>query len=108
VLVISFVKRIQGIYYIAYMRESYSPLHPGSVFTIHILNTGEIISNVQEYLKFEDRFMWVDRKYIIEKMLHLRQLTDQQKRSVIVIYEDGQKIREFINVDPSFKPLAFF
>jgi hypothetical protein len=89
------------------MQQPYNPQHPGSVYTIHILNTGEIISNVQEYMKFEDRFDWVDRKFIIEKMLHLRQLTDDQKRSVIVIYEDGQKIREFINVDPSFKPLAF-
>lgn len=105
---ISFIRGFREIYYIAYMRERYSPLHPGTVCTIHILNTGEIISNVQEYLKFEDRFVWVDRKFIIEKMLHLRQLTDQQKRSVIVIYEDGQKIREFINVDASFKPLAFF
>jgi len=89
------------------MQQPYNPQHPGSVYTIHILNTGEIISNVQEYMKFEDRFDWVDRKFIIEKMLHLRQLTDDQKRSVIVIYEDGQKIREFINVDPSFRPLAF-
>ena len=89
------------------MQPPYNPQHPGSVYTIHILNTGEIIANVQEYMKFEDRFDWVDRKYIIEKMLHLRQLTDDQKRSVIVIYEDGQKIREFINVDSSFRPLAF-
>ena len=89
------------------MQQPYNPQHPVSVYTIHILNTGEIISNVHEYMKFEDRFDWVDRKFIIEKMLHLRQLTDDQKRSVIVIYEDGQKIREFINVDPSFRPLAF-
>jgi hypothetical protein len=87
---------------------SYHNAHqPGSVFTIHILNTGEIISNVEDYLKFEDRFEWVDRKYIIEKMLHLRQLTDEQKRSVIAIYEDGRQIKEFVNVEPSFKPLAF-
>jgi hypothetical protein len=80
---------------------------PGIVFTIHILNTGEIISSVEEYMKFEERFAWVDRKYIIEKILHMRKLTDEEKRSVIVIYEDGQKIREFINVDHSFKPLAY-
>jgi hypothetical protein len=66
-----------------------------------------MISNVEDYLKFEDRFEWVDRRFIIEKMLHLRQLTDEQKRSVIVIYEDGQKIREYVNVEPTFKPLAF-
>ncbi len=84
-----------------------SPQHPGTVYTVHILNTGEIISNVQDYMKFEERFDWVDRKYIIEKILHLRQLTDEQKRSVIAIYEEGQQIKEFINVDHSFKPLAF-
>ncbi|HLY69237.1 MAG TPA: hypothetical protein VKR53_05880 [Puia sp.] len=89
------------------MQQSYITHHPGAVFTVHILNTGEIISNVEEYMKFEDRFEWVDRKFIIEKMLHLRQLTDEEKRSVIVIYEDGQKIREFVNVEHSFKPLAF-
>jgi hypothetical protein len=79
----------------------------GTVYTVHILNTGEIISNVQDYMKFEDRFDWVDRKFIIEKILHLRKLTDEQKRSVIVIYEDGKQIKEFINVEHSFKPLAF-
>jgi hypothetical protein len=84
-----------------------SPHHPGTVCTVHILNTGEIISNVEDYLKFERRFDWVDRKFIIEKILHLRQLTDEQKRSVIAIYEDGKQIKEFINVDHSFKPLAF-
>jgi hypothetical protein len=89
------------------MQLYHNPHHPGSVFTIHILNTGEIISNVEDYMKVEDRFDWVDRKFIIEKMLHLRQLTDEEKRSVIVIYEDGQQIKEFINVEPSFKPLAF-
>lgn len=87
--------------------QYYSPHHPGAVYTIHILNTGEIISNVEDYMKVEDRFDWVDRKYIIEKMLHLRQLTDEQKRSVIAIYEDGKQIKEFVNVEHSFKPLAF-
>ena len=79
----------------------------GLVSTIHVLKTGEIISNVQDYMKVEDRFSWVDRTYIISKILDLQKKTDDRRRSYIVIYEDGNLIREFINVDQTFKPLSF-
>ncbi len=85
--------------------DTLSPL--GTVRTIHILNTGEIISSLAEYEKVEERFSWVNKRDILSKLLHLRNLTDHHKFSVIVIYEDGQLIREHINVDENFKPLSF-
>ena len=86
---------------------SYSPGF-GKVNTIHVLKSGEIVTNVEAYMKIEDRFAWVERKFIIERMLHLRAITDDDKKSVIVIYEEGRVIKEFVNVDYSFMPLAFF
>jgi hypothetical protein len=79
----------------------------GIVSTMHILNSGEIISSLAEYQKVEDRFSWVDRSFIVSKILHLRKLTDDTKRSVIVIYEEGHLIKEYVNVEHAFKPLAF-
>ena len=79
----------------------------GMVSTMHILNSGEIISSLTEYQKVEERFSWVDRAYIVSKILHLKKLTDDSKRSVIVIYEEGRIIKEYVNVEHSFKPLAF-
>jgi hypothetical protein len=85
------------------------PFQPGfgTVSTMHILNSGEIISSLEEYQKFEDRFSWVDRSFIVAKLLHLKRITDETKRSVIVIYEEGRVIKEYINVEHSFRPLAF-
>jgi hypothetical protein len=79
----------------------------GIVSTVHILESGEVISSVEDYMKVEDRFSWVDKSYIVSKILHLRKLTDEHKRSVIAIYEDGHKIREFVNVEKEFMPLAY-
>ena len=79
----------------------------GSVNTIHVLKSGEIIHGVKEYLEVESHFSWADRKSIVEKILRLKKITDDQKSSVIVLYEDGHHIREFINVDYSFMPLAY-
>lgn len=79
----------------------------GLVSTIHVLKSGEIIYSVQDYMKVEDRFSWVDRTYIITKILDLQKKTDDRRRSFIVIYEDGNLIREYVNVDQTFKPLSF-
>ncbi|HLK29634.1 MAG TPA: hypothetical protein VKT28_13745 [Puia sp.] len=79
----------------------------GIVSTIHILQSGEVIKSVEEYMKVEDRFSWVDKTYIVGKILQLRKLTDSTKRSVIAIYEDGHLIREFVNVDREFMPLVY-
>ena len=87
---------------------SYIPTRDfGIVSTVHILQSGEVISTVEEYMKVEERFAWVDKAYIVSKILQLRKLTDDKKRSVIVIYEDGRMIREFVNVDKEFMPLAY-
>ncbi len=79
----------------------------GIVSTVHILQSGEVINSVHDYLKVEDRFSWVDKAYIVSKLLQLRKLTDDTKRSVIAIYEDGHKIREFVNVEREFIPLTY-
>ena len=79
----------------------------GAVTTVHILKTGELVNSLDEYQKVEERFAWVDRHDIISKILRLRPLTDLSKKSVIAIYEDGYSIREFVNVDPDFKPLPY-
>jgi len=88
--------------------DDYRVSERGVVSTIHVLNTGEIISSVQDYMKVEDRFSWVDRTFIITKILELQKRTDDRKRSFIVIYEDGNLIREFVNVDQGFKPLGYY
>jgi len=88
--------------------DDYRVSERGVVSTIHVLNTGEIISSLQDYMKVEDRFSWVDRTFIVSKILDLQKKTDDRKRSFIVIYEDGNIIREFVNVDQGFKPLNFY
>jgi len=80
---------------------------PGQVNTMHVLSSGEIIDSLEAYEKVADRFAWVNRTAIITKMLQLRQLTDDHKQSVIVLYEEGQRMREFVNVEEGFRPLRF-
>ena len=80
---------------------------PGTVNTVHILNSGEILCSLEEYMLFESRFEWVDRSHIVAKMLDLRRRTDTTRKSVIAIYEEGQRIKEFVNVDDTFIPLSF-
>jgi len=80
---------------------------PGTVNTVHILNSGEILCSLEQYMSFESRFEWVDRSQIVAKMLDLRRRTDKTRKSVIAIYEEGQRIKEFVNVDDSFIPLSF-
>ena len=77
------------------------------VYTIHVLNTGEIITSLEDYLKVKDRFVWVDQGHIISTIFRLRRLTESPKKSIIVIYEEGRLIREYVNVEENFKPLVF-
>jgi hypothetical protein len=79
----------------------------GLVTTIHILQGGEVIRSVEEYLKVEDRFSWVDKALLVSKILQLRRLTDESKRSVIAIYEESRLIKEFVNVEKEFTPLVY-
>ncbi len=77
------------------------------VYTIHVLKTGEIITSLEEYLKVQERFTWVDQGHIISTIFRLRRLTESPKTSVIVIYEEGRVIKEHVNVEENFKPLVF-
>ncbi len=85
-----------------------SPLSErGFVSTVHVLKDGEIIYTLQDFLKIESRFSWVDKKYLVSKILELQKKTDDRKRSFLVIYEDGNRIREYVNMDQTFQPLPF-
>ena len=77
------------------------------VYTVHVLKTGEIITSLEDYLKVQDKFTWVDQSHIISAIFRLRRLTDSPKKSVIVIYEEGKLIKEYVNVEENFKPLVF-
>ena len=88
--------------------EQFQPLGQGQVSTIHILKSGEIISTLEEFREVEDRFGWVNKVDLVTKLLQLRRLTDHSKKSVIAIYEDGQVVREYVNVEHEFRPLAYY
>ena len=79
----------------------------GFVSTIHVLNNGEIIYSVQDFMKIESRFSWVDKKLLVSRILEMQKKTDDRKSSYLVIYEEGNVIREFLNVDHGFRPLPY-
>ena len=79
----------------------------GFVSTIHVLSSGEIIYSVQDFLKIESRFSWVDKRLLVSKILELQKKTDDRKSSYIVLYEEGNLMREFLNVDQNFRPLPY-
>jgi hypothetical protein len=63
----------------------------GFVSTVHVLKSGEIIYSLQDFMKIESRFSWVDKKYLVTKILELQKKTDDRRRSFLVIYEDGNR-----------------
>ncbi len=77
------------------------------VSTMHVLASGEIIDSREAFEKVQDRFAWADRTYIIRRILQLGAITTESKKSIMVFYEDGHLIREFINVEKEFRPLNF-
>jgi hypothetical protein len=79
----------------------------GFVSTVHVLKGGEIIYSLQDFLKIETRFSWVDKKFLINKILELQKKTDDRRRSFLVFYEEGHQIREYVNMDQSFTPLPY-
>jgi hypothetical protein len=81
------------------------PVH-GKIHTLHVLKSGTIISSFEAFREVEDRFSWVNKADIISKILRLQKLTDEHKQSVVVVYEDGQQIKEFLNVSNWFNPLV--
>ena len=87
--------------------QSYQLPDFAKVTTVHVLATGEIITSLDDYLKVQDRFAWVSRAYIISTIFRLRRLTQSPKKSLIVIFEEGQVIKEYVNVEESFTPLVF-
>ena len=72
-------------------------------------NVSESIASLRDRVgrqKIENRFSWVDKKYLIGKILELQRKTDDRRRSFLVIYEDGNRIRSLTGRDiprcPSF------
>lgn len=88
-----------------FQSSSDSPSSPNKVTTVHILEDGQVIASLEEFQQVEERFSWVSKPDMIARLLRLRRITDQQKKSVIAIYEEGMMIREFVNVDEHF-PVA--
>ncbi len=91
-----------------YSRTQTSVSSRGFVSTIHVLNTGEILCSNQEYREFEDRFIWVDRKTLVSRILALQKLTDDHKISYLVLYEEGNRMREYVNMEQGFRPLPYY
>ena len=87
------------------MQDSFAPSSPNKVTTVHILGDGQIITTLPDFQRVEDRFAWVSRADMIARILTLRRITDPEKKSIIAIYEEGQTIREFVNLDEHF-PIA--
>jgi hypothetical protein len=101
-LVNSLIKQLR-----MYSVETSAPSERGFVSTVHVLKGGEIIYSLQDFLKIETRFSWVDKKFLINKILELQKKTDDRRRSFLVFYEEGNQIREYINMDHSFTPLPY-
>jgi hypothetical protein len=80
---------------------------PASVSTVHILTSGELIFSREDYERVKERFAWVDQQFILAEILRLRRLTDNGKQSVIAIYEDGKRIKPFMNLEHDFHPVDF-
>jgi hypothetical protein len=89
----------------------FPPNNPASnamlVSTMHVLANGEILSSREAFEKVQQRFDWADRKTCIQRILQLKSLTGNGKKSLIVFYEDGHLIKEHINVEADFLPLNF-
>ena len=79
----------------------------GFVSTVHVLKGGEIIYSLQDFLKIESRFSWVDKKELVRKLLELQKTTGDRRMSFLVLYEEGNKIREFVNMNQTFQPLPY-
>lgn len=85
--------------------SSDTPAPLSKVTTVHILEDGQVITSLEEFIKVEERFSWVSKADMIARLLRLRRITDQEKKSIIAIFEEGNVIREFVNVDEHF-PVA--
>ena len=75
--------------------------------TFHVLESGKIISSLHEFLPVEDKFKWVDRKDMIMRVIAMRNKTSPGGRSALVYYEEGKKVREYLNVLEGFRPLGY-
>jgi hypothetical protein len=87
--------------------EVSAPSERGFVSTVHVLKSGELVYSLQDFLKIENRFSWVDKKFLINKILELQRKTDDRRRSFLVFYEEGNQVREYVNMDQNFTPLPY-
>ena len=76
--------------------------HSANVRTVHILKTGELIFSLEEYKKVQERFSWVDKAFVLSEIFRLRPLTDTDRYSFVVIYEDSKLIKPLLNLEPEF------
>jgi hypothetical protein len=79
------------------------PVHEfASIQTIYILNSGQLIHSLSDFEKVRDRFSWLDKKLILTEMLHVRASTEQGKKSIIAVYEEGKNFKTFLNLENDF------
>ena len=76
--------------------------HAGSVRTVHILKTGELIFSLEDYQKVQHRFSWVDKALVLSEIFRLRPLTDPDRFSFVAIYEEAKTIKPLLNLEPEF------
>ncbi len=79
-----------------------------TVNIIRILKDGQLVLTLEEYKRVAERFAWEDRTTILKKLFSLKEKTDDNKKSVIAIYEDGKHVAEFLNVEEYFTPPLVF
>ena len=82
--------------------QSYSTPDIGRVQTVHVLSNGDFVFSLEDFKKVEDKFSWVDKRFVLSELFRLRPLTDAQKISFVAILEEGQVIRPMLNIEPAF------
>ena len=84
------------------LEKFFTMSHSGNVRTVHILKTGELIFSLEEYKKVQERFSWVDKAFVLSEIFRLRPLTDTDRYSFVVIYEESKLIKPLLNLEPEF------
>jgi len=77
------------------------------IHTFHVLKYGKIISSLVEFLPVQEKFQWINKKEMIKRVIALRSRTEPGGRSALVYYEDGRKVKEYLNVLEGFRPLGY-
>jgi hypothetical protein len=75
-----------------------------TVQTIYILSNGDRVTSMTDLDAVKDRFSWLDKKTLLTELLHTRGLTNTGNQSIIAVYEEGKKMKTFLNLPYDFHP----